>query len=88
MTETTISIWHNVHTDIDGRHPATLDGYTPGDPMVRVFTYQTRPGSRTPEQIADHAFAVFNGHPFDDEGERLVGQYYGRRLRSLSFPGK
>jgi hypothetical protein len=32
-----------------------LDGYTPGDPMVRVFTYQTSPGSRTPEQIADPA---------------------------------
>jgi hypothetical protein len=84
MTEITVTIWHNVRTDPEGRHLAMLDGYTPGDPMVRVFTYQTQPRGRTPEEIADHAFAVFNGHPFDGEGERLVGQYYGRRLRSVS----
>jgi hypothetical protein len=84
MTEITVTIWHNVRADTHGRHLAMLDGYAPGDPMVRVFTYQTLPGSRTPEEIADHAFAVFNGHPFDDEGERLAGQYYGRRLRSIS----
>ena len=84
MTEITVTIWHNVRADTHGRLLAMLDGYAPGDPMVRVFTYQTLPGSRTPEEIADHAFAVFNGHPFDDEGERLAGQYYGRRLRSIS----
>jgi hypothetical protein len=87
MTEITVTIWHNVRADPGGRHLAMLDGYAPGDPMVRVFTYQTSPGSRTPEEIADHAFAVFNGHPFDGEGERLAGLYYGRRLRSVSFPG-
>jgi hypothetical protein len=84
MTEITISIWHNVRTDPDGRHLAMLDGYTPGDPMVRVFTYQTQPRGRAPEQIAEDAFAAFNGHPSDAEGAALAGEYYGRRLRSLS----
>jgi hypothetical protein len=84
MTTLTVKIWHNVRTDDEGRHPAFFDGYTPGDPMVCVFAYQTSPGGRSLQQITDHAFAVFNGHPFDDEGERLAGQYYERRLRSLS----
>jgi hypothetical protein len=84
MTAITISIWHNVRTDPDGRHPAMLDGYIPGDPMVRVFTYQTQPRGRTPGQIAEDAFAAFNGHPTDAEGVTLAGEYYGRRLRSLS----
>jgi hypothetical protein len=84
MTTLTVKIWHNVRTDGEGRHPAFCDGYAPGDPLVCVFTYQTAPRGRTLQQIADHAYAVFNGHPFDDEGERLVGQYYGRRLRSVS----
>ena len=87
MTTLTVKIWHNVRTDDEGRHPAFSDGYTPGDPMVCVFAYQTSPGGRSLQQIADHAFAVFNGHPADDEGERLAGQYYQRRLRSVSFPG-
>jgi len=84
MTPLTVKIWHNVRTDGEGRHPAFCDGYTPGDPMVCVFTYQTAPRGRSLQQIADHAYAVFNGHPCDDEGERLAGQYYGRRLRSVS----
>jgi hypothetical protein len=84
MTEITVTIWHNVRTDADGRHLAMLDGYTPGDPMVRVFTCQTQPGGRSPEQIAEDAFAAFNGHPADAEGATLARQYYGRQLRSLS----
>ena len=43
MTGITLSIWHNVARDQAGRHTAPLDGFTPGDPMVRVFTYQTLP---------------------------------------------
>ena len=34
-----------------------LDGYQPGDPVVRVFAYQADPG-RPAEEIADEAFAV------------------------------
>jgi hypothetical protein len=60
-----------------------LDGYQPGDPVVRVFAYQTDPG-RPAEEIADEAFAIFNDHPTDAAGAELACAYYGRRLRSLS----
>ena len=82
----TITIWHNVAHDGEGRHSAMLDGYQPGDPMVRVFTYQADPAGRSPEEIADEAFDTFNDHPRDPEGAGLACAYYGRRLRSLSFP--
>ena len=84
MTSVTVSIWHNVARDQAGRHTAPLDGFTPGDPMVRVFTYQTLPRGRSPEAIAEDAFALANGHPRDDETARLSRLYYQRRLRSLS----
>jgi hypothetical protein len=60
-----------------------LDGYQPGDPMVRVFAYQASPG-RPAEEIADEAFDTFNDHPRDPNGADLACAYYGRRLRSLS----
>jgi hypothetical protein len=60
-----------------------LDGYQPGDPMVRVFAYQASPG-RSAEEIADEAFDTFNDHPRDPDGADLACAYYGRRLRSLS----
>ena len=84
MTSVTVSIWHNVTRDQAGRHTAPLDGFTPGDPMVRVFTYQATPRGRSPEAIAEDAFALANGHPRDDETARLSRLYYQRRLRSLS----
>ncbi|HUZ25361.1 MAG TPA: hypothetical protein VMV07_16520 [Streptosporangiaceae bacterium] len=84
MTSVTVSIWHNVAHDQAGRHTAPLDGFTPGDPMVRVFTYQATPRGRSPEAIAEDAFALANGHPRDDETARLSRLYYQRRLRSLS----
>ena len=84
MTSITVPIWHNVTRDQAGRHTAPLDGFTPGDPMVRVFTYQTLPRGRSPEAIAEDAFAAFNDHPRDDETTRLSRLYYQRRLRSLS----
>jgi hypothetical protein len=65
-----------------------LDGYQPGDPVVAVFTYQANPAGRTAEQIADEAFDTFNDHPRDPGGADLACAYYGRRTRSLSFPGK
>jgi hypothetical protein len=54
--------------------------------MVRVFAYQASPG-RQAEEIADEAFDTFNVHPRDPDGADLACAYYGRRLRSLSFPG-
>jgi hypothetical protein len=79
----TVTIWHNVAFDDQGRHTAMLDGYQPGDPVVRVFAYQASPG-RAAEEIAEEAFAIFNDHPADAAGAELACAYYGRRLRSLS----
>jgi hypothetical protein len=85
--EITVTIWHNVAVDDQGRHTAMLDGYQPGDPVVRVFAYQADPAGRSAEEIAGEAFAIFNDHPADAAGAELACAYYGRRLRSLSFPG-
>ncbi|HEX5293943.1 MAG TPA: hypothetical protein VFX25_34135 [Streptosporangiaceae bacterium] len=79
----TVTIWHNVAFDGQGRHTAMLDGYQPGDPVVRVFAYQASPG-RPAEEIAEEAFAIFNDHPADAAGADLACAYYRRRLRSLS----
>ncbi len=57
----TVTIWHNVARDGEGRPTAMLDGYRPGDPVVRVFTYQADPAGRDPEQIAEEAFAIYAG---------------------------
>ena len=73
--------------DGEGRPTGMLDGYQPGDPVVRVFTYQADPAGRDPEQIAEEAFAICNGHPSDAGGADLSRRYYERELRSLSFPG-
>ena len=81
--EITVTIWHNVAFDGQGRHTAMLDGYQPGDPVVRVFAYQVSPG-RAAEEIAEEAFAIFNDHPRDAAGAELACAYYQRRLRSLS----
>ena len=78
----TVTIWHNVAFDGQGRHTAMLDGYQPGDPVVRVFAYQADPG-RPAEEIADEAFDIFNDHPRDAAGADLACAYDGRRLRSL-----
>ena len=58
----TVTIWHNVARDGQGRPTGMLDGYQPGDPVVRVFTYQAAPVG-SPEEIAEEAFAICNGHP-------------------------
>ena len=79
----TVTIWHNVAFDGQGRHTAMLDGYQPGDPVVAVFAYQADPG-RPAEGIAAEAFAIFNDHPRDAAGAELACAYYGRSLRSLS----
>jgi hypothetical protein len=87
MTTITVTIWHNVARDQQDRHTGMLEGYHPGDPMVRVFTYQADPAGLSPEEIAEEAFAIGNGHPSDARGEELSRRYYARELRSLSFPG-
>lgn len=84
MTTITITIWHNVATDGHGRHTGMLDGYQPGNPMVRVFSYQADPVGRLPEDIAEETFAICNGHPRNDCPEALTRRYYHRELRSLS----
>jgi hypothetical protein len=64
-----------------------LDGYQPGDPMVAVFACHAACG-RPAREIAAEAFDIFNDHPRDAAGAELAWAYYGRKLRSLSFPGK
>ena len=82
----TVTIWHNIAVDADGRHTAMLDGYQPGDPVVRVFAYQASLAGRTAEQIAEEAYDIFNDHPRNPEGEELARRYYRHRLlRSLSI---
>ncbi len=83
MTTITVTIWHNVAVDGQGHHTGMLEGYQPGDPMVRVFTYQADPAGG-PEEIAEEAFAICNGHPRDAWGTDLAHRYYERELRSLS----
>lgn len=68
----TVTIWHNVAHDVQGRHTAMLDGYQPGDPVVAVFTYQADPAGRPAEQVHDEAFEIFNDHPRDPGGADLA----------------
>lgn len=79
----TVTIWHNVAEDEQGRHNAMLDGYRPGDPVVRVFAYQADPAGG-PETVAEDAFAICNGHPRRPGDAGLSRDYYDRELRSLS----
>ena len=79
----TVSVWHNVTRDSAGR-PTGYFGFTAGDQMVKVFTYYTQARGRHPEDIAEDAFAAFNDHPADAEGQALACQYRARRLRSVS----
>ena len=41
----TVSIWRNVTRDAEGRRSG-FGGFTPGDQMVKVFTYDTPAGGR------------------------------------------
>jgi hypothetical protein len=82
----TVTIWHNVARDGEGRPSRMLDGFRPGDPVVRVFAYQADPAGRAPEELAEEAFAICNGHPPGGHAG-LTRRYYERGLRSLSFPG-
>ena len=81
--EITVTIWHNVAFDAQGRHTAMMDGYQPGDPMVRVFAYQADPG-RPADEIAGEAFDISTRHPRDAAGADLACAYDQRRLRPLA----
>jgi hypothetical protein len=83
----TVSIWHNVTRDAEGRHSG-FGGFTADDQMVKVFTYDTPAGGRSPAGIAEEAFAAFNDALISDEAAALARQSRQRRLRSLSFPGR
>ena len=82
----TVTIWHNMVTDA-GRHTGMLDGYQPGHPMVRVFAYQADPAGRSPEAIAEEAFAICNGHPRDAGGGRGPGPPLQQGGPSTGKPG-
>ncbi len=79
----TVSVWHNVTRDGAG-HATGYFGFTPGDLMVKVFTYSTQVRGRHAEDIAEDAFAAFNDFPRDSESQALARQYRARRLRSVS----
>jgi len=55
--------------------------------MVKVFTYNTPASGRSPQEIAEDAFAAFNDAPSSGEAAAPARQYRQRRLRSLSVPG-
>jgi hypothetical protein len=82
----TVTIWHNVAVDRQGRHTAMMDGCRPGDSMVRVFAYQAAPAGRSAQEIAAEAFDIFNDHPRDAPGEKLAHLYYERRPDGADIP--
>ncbi len=79
-----LTIWHNVALDGQGHHTGMLEGYQPGDPGGPRLHLPGRPAGCAPEEIAEEAFAICNGHPRDARGEDLARRYYQRELRSLS----
>jgi len=46
----TVTIWHSVALDGQGHQTGMLDGYQPGDPVVRVFTYQAASAGSPPRE--------------------------------------
>ncbi|MDQ2876681.1 MAG: hypothetical protein M3Y33_18530 [Actinomycetota bacterium] len=72
----TVSIWHNVTRDGQGRRTGP-GGLTPGDEMVKVFTYDLPAYGRDPAVIAEDAFAAFN--------EPLPGLGHQGRRNSVAF---
>ena len=83
----TVTIWHNLTSDRARPGHRDAGRLQPGNPMVRVFAYHADPAGRSPDTIAEEAFAICNGHPSDAGGQDLSRRYYQRELRSLSFPG-
>lgn len=67
---------------------AGFDGYKPGQPMARVFVYESN--AEGPDILAEQAFMLFNADPemLPPGAVTVAAAYRARRLRSLSFPGK
>jgi hypothetical protein len=78
----TVSICHNVTRDPEGRH-AGFSGFTPGDQMAKVFTYDTLATRAQPAGIAEDAFAAFNDAPRSGEAAVLGRQYRQRRAPAV-----
>ncbi|MBO0759066.1 MAG: hypothetical protein J2P54_24750 [Bradyrhizobiaceae bacterium] len=81
---TRVTIFHNVARDEAGR-PVNFDGYATGAPLVRVFEYD-HPRVESVEQIAEHAFYLFNVDPdyMQPDDYEIARRYRDRELRSLS----
>jgi hypothetical protein len=79
-----VTIFHNVTRDETGR-PVNFDGYAAGAPLVRVFEYD-HPRAESVEQIAEHAFHLFNVDPrfMQPDDHDIARSYRDRDLRSLS----
>lgn len=63
MSTCTITIYHNVETDSEGRHTALLDGYCAGDRLRRVFQANISRdglGADDTESIAERVFEMGN----------------------------
>ena len=73
MTATlTASIWHNVTRDAEGRHTG-FGGLICGDQIVKVFTYDTPEGGRSPQEIVEDVFVAFNDAPASRKPQRWPG---------------
>jgi hypothetical protein len=81
---TRVTIFHNVARDEAGR-PVNFDGYAASAPLVRVFEYD-HPRAESVEQIAEHAFYLFNVDPgyMQPDDYEIARSYRDRELRALS----
>ncbi|WP_433332499.1 hypothetical protein [Spirillospora sp. CA-294931] len=77
-----VEIFHNVATDETGR-PLNFLGYQPGQPIVKVFVYESEGADPTEpiayEELAEEVYCLGNGIAHSRSGE-----YYARKLRSPS----
>jgi hypothetical protein len=82
---TRVTIFHNMAQDEAGGRPVNFDGYAAGAPLVRVFEYD-HPRAESVQQIAEHAFFLFNVDPchMQPDDYEIARRYRVRHLRSLS----
>jgi hypothetical protein len=64
-------------------HANNVDGYQPGEHLVKVFEYTTAQNGRTITQIADQAYRIGNGVAASDEDHQLRCAYEGFLLRAV-----
>lgn len=84
MHHSTVTIYHNVNTDDEGRMTG-YSGYRTGDAVTPVFTYAV---SVNETNVAEKAFAMFNSYPDEMHTSMdnlpMVKRYRANKLRSLS----